>query len=191
MAEGQADGEVAGIELGWFDLGSGTVRTARVEGFAISASGPPLAARLADRETLPRLLAVGLAAILAGVLIVWGARRLLPHAAARYREWRERRRAGKGWALAELKRAIDRRDHGAAVVLVDLWAARLPRTGKTEADAVRRALTRIGEKLYGRGDNPPSTADWRAVRVALDDAARVRQHESRGALPPLNPSEAA
>ena len=63
VAEGGGAGEIPAVTLDWYDLGSGEITTAAVDGFAIAVDGPPAAAAMAEPRDL-RMMALWGAAVL-------------------------------------------------------------------------------------------------------------------------------
>lgn len=190
MAEGGTEGHVPGIQLRWFNLTSGMVETATLEGFDVSVEGPPASSPVPERSTL-MLAAAGLAAVVALSLLSLLIRWFWPRAAAAYRRRQVRRFASKAWAEREMLKAIRRHDYTGTLRALDEWASRPPATDAALLAAVHRALTGVGRAIYGRASEKPPSAEWRAVHDAVKRASAGRRHDVINGLPPLNPKVAS
>src|SRR3546814_8357546 len=102
MAEGGASGRVPEIELRWFNLKSGRVETATVDGFDISVEGPPASGPARERSMLA-LAAAGLAILVALATLTFLVRRFWPRAVDAHRRRQARRRASKAWAKRAMR----------------------------------------------------------------------------------------
>ncbi|MGI6853320.1 hypothetical protein [Mesorhizobium sp. 1B3] len=189
MAEGGAQGRVPGIELRWFNLTSGTIETATLDGFDISVEGPPASRPVPERSIL-LLAAAGLSALVALALLALLIRWLWPRAAATYRRRKARRLASKAWAEREMLKAIRHRDYPATLRTIDEWASRTPATDGVLVASVHGALTKVGRSIYGPAREKPSPAEWEAVHDAVKAALVSRAQSTGNGLPPLNPSRA-
>lgn len=183
MAESGATGHVPEIELRWFNLQTGAVETAKVEGFDISVAGLPA------RQPLGRskLVAAGIAAVIVLALLVLLIRRLLPRAMDARRRRRAGRLASKAWAERAMFEAVRRHDYPATLHALDEWASRSPVTDAARLAPAHQALTRIGRAIYGKTRDRPMPADWRDVRRSIEQAVIERRPSAGGELPPLNP----
>lgn len=186
MAEGGTAGHVPGIELRWFNLKSGAIETATLDGFDISVEGPPVSRPAPDRSTL-MLAAAGLAALVGLAVLALLIRWAWPRAASAYHSRRARRLASKAWAERVMLKAIHRHDYPATLRAVDEWAARPPVTDAARLAPVHQALTGIGRSIYGQTKRKPLSDDWRAVNEAVKQASAAPAGEGGYALPPLNP----
>lgn len=190
MAEGGAAGRVPGIELRWFNLKSGTIETATLDGFDISVEGPPAARPAPERSTL-MLAAAGLAALVVLAVFALLIRRYWPRAIDAYRRRQARRLASKAWAERAMLKVIQRRDYPATLRAVDEWAARPPVTDAARIVPVYRALTGIGRSIYGQVEGKPQSGEWRTVSEAVRQVLAGPPHSARNELPPLNPKVAS
>jgi hypothetical protein len=186
VAEGGGSGEAPPVSLDWYNLKTGKVETATLEGFAISVDGPP--ARRAEPRDWRTIALTALAGALALALVLWLLRRLLPPLGpwlrARHAAWL----ASESHAYAELHRVAGRRDHAALRPALDAWAARVPGPDPRRHPALQDALTRIGAARYGRTAPDDTAAAWRALLAALPQARRAsRASQGAALLPPLNP----
>jgi hypothetical protein len=187
VAEGGGSGVAPPVSLDWYNLESGKVETAAVEGFAIRVDGPPV------RSAEPRdWRAIGLAALagtLALALGLWVLRRVLPPLGrwvqARHADWS----ASEAHAYANLRHVVRRRDHAALRSALDAWAAKVPAPDPRRHPLLGDALTAIGAARYGRTASGDTTAAWRTLLSALSEVRRASRAPQAGAtvLPPLNP----
>ncbi|MEM7176894.1 MAG: tetratricopeptide repeat protein [Pseudomonadota bacterium] len=187
MAEGGGRYQLPQIAVEWFNLESGQVETARVDGLEITVNGP---APVVDGSAPPgwRSMALALALALAGVaalaLILW---RLWPVFGARRRAHREAYLASEDWAYRHVLRQIARRDYGAAVQACDLWWRRLTE-GSGFTPEMTGALLTLGRARFGAAT--PDAAAWKDLHRAVAAArmaARRRRQRGEPTLGPLNP----
>jgi hypothetical protein len=188
VAEGGGSGEVPGVTLDWFNLETGAVETASVDGFAIAVDGPPAqtAAQPRDWRVIALMALAGPVALAAGV---WAFRRVVPFLGGWIGVVRARRLASESHAYAELRRVVASREHARLRPALDLWAERVPGRDPREEPRLRFALTELGAARYGLA--APTNADhaWRALAKELP-AARKSCHSANQAhaLPRLNPA---
>ncbi|HRY25891.1 MAG: BatD family protein [Geminicoccaceae bacterium] len=186
VAEGGGSGEAPAVSLDWYNLKSGEVETASVDGFPIEVDGPP--ASSAEPRDWRAIGLASLAALLALAVVAWLLRRLLPPFGRWLRERRTERLASEGHAFGQLQRAVARRDEPALRPALDAWAAKVEGHDPREHPGVRHALVAIGAARYGRGASGDAGAGWRALAAALPEARRDALARDRlAALPPLNP----
>ncbi len=186
MAEGGTTGRVPGIELRWFNLKSGTIETATLDGFDISVEGPPVSRPAPERSTL-MLAAAGLAAIVGLAVLAFPIRWVWPRAASAYHSRQVRRLASKAWEERVLLKAIRKHDYPATLRAVDDWASRPPVADPAQIAPIYQALTGIGRSIYGRTKWRPSSGEWRTVSEAVARALSVPAGKGGNPLPPLNP----
>lgn len=171
------------IAIDWFNVETGQVETARVDGATLSvdAPGPPVAPVIN-----PRQVAVILGALIVLWLAVRGARKyLLPP----LRHLRDRQaaawEASEAFAARQVRRAIGNHDLAATHTALGTWSERCPGSGSPDLEA---ALARIGAQSYrGQAGNG---GDWAMVSAAFQSERDRRLAESKiadSALPPLNP----
>ncbi|MCA0850547.1 BatD family protein [Salipiger thiooxidans] len=188
VAEAGGGGTVPAVELQWYDIDDGTVKTASVAPVTLQVDGPP--AQSAAPLDLRRLLLLGLAVVvgLAGVIAL--VRRALPVLARRREEQRARVLASENHAWQQLSQAVARRDDAALRPALDLWASRCDGADPRRAPAVQHALLALGAARYGGGEaNAP--AAWHMLDAALRETrGRQRRHRDASPLPPLNPGRA-
>ncbi|MFC3612308.1 hypothetical protein ACFORG_00925 [Lutimaribacter marinistellae] len=186
VAKGGGNGDVPGVSVEWYNLRTGAVETATVDGFAIEVSGPPAVdGEVRDwRAHLPMIL-LALAVLGVGLVLY---RWLMPRVAA----WRAQRRAdylaSEDHAYKLLRQEVSARNMARLPAAIDVWAARVDGPDPRRDPGVQAAMLRLGESRYGTApqDDP---AAWSAVASALDAARAVsRGQTARGSgLPPLNP----
>jgi hypothetical protein len=186
VAEGGGSGEAPPVSLDWYNLESGEVETAAVEGFTIKVDGPPL--RSAEPRDWRAIAFAALAGALALALGLWLLRWTVPPLGrwvrARHSDWL----ASEAHAYAELRRVARRRDHAALRPALDAWAAKLPGPDPRRHPLLQDALTGIGAARYGRTAPGGTTAAWRRLLSALSEVRHTpRAPRGATALPPLNP----
>ncbi len=186
MAEGGGSGQVPRIELRWFNLKSGAIETASVDGFDISVDAPPAMSQ-DDRRLSFIKAGLGLAILVLIALLALAIRHYWPRLAAAHHRRQERQRASKAWTRRELLAAVERRDYQAVIHALDEWAARDPVPDPSRVAPVRQALMAIGASLYGRGPKEPSAGDWRNVGEAVRTMLAAPPDREGSGLPPLNP----
>ncbi|MDW4497358.1 hypothetical protein R5H30_05140 [Sulfitobacter sp. D35] len=185
MAAGGGAGTVPALTLDWYNLDTGEIETASVEGFDVSVSGPPRdQPTLADRLD-PRLIAAGVAVLVALALLL---RFAWPRLVAARHARQAARLAGKAHAEREAMRAIRARDLDGARRWIDEWARRAPVTEAPRLQAISEAMTRIGAHRFGPHPDQVPDADWTALKVALQQRGRGRVEPGNVTLAPLNPS---
>ena len=185
VAEAGGGGTVPGVSLDWYNLETGAVETASVDGFEVSVEGPP-AGRAGSppwRAIMATVLGAGIALLLAAAL----ARRLWPPlrrwAGARRAEWL----ASETHAYRELRRVVARRDHAALRPALDRWSERVAGEDPRRDPRLRSAMTSLGAARYGGEVTEPEDG-WRALETVLPTLRRSRSgHRTAAALPPLNP----
>jgi len=184
VAESGGAGTFPDIAVSWYNLSSGKVETATVEGFAIAVDAPKAASTaVSGRE-------IAAYAVLSLVVFGLGAG-LWRVFAPRLRSWRADRRAryeaSEAWAYASVKEAMRLRDMGRLFTAVDVWAARASIDPREETE-LASALCALGALRYGQAQGAETKA-WAAVRAAFE-ATRKKTRTRRSAdltLPPLNP----
>ncbi len=186
VAEHGGGGELPPVAIDWFNLSTGQVETARVDGVAIAVDGPP--ARSAEPRDWRAIALAALAGLLALALLAWLLRRALPPLTRWLRARRAQRLASEAHAYALLRRAVARRDHAGLRPALDVWAGRLAGADPRLHPLVQAALTALGAARYGGGTAGDAAGAWRALAAALPAARRgAATARARAALPPLNP----
>lgn len=188
VAEGGGSGTAPPVALRWYNLDSGTVETAAVEGFDISVDGPP--ARASAPRNWPVIAATALAGLAALVLGLWLMRRIAPPLNRWLRARRADWQASETRAYAHLRRVVARRDHAALGPALDAWAAAVDGPDPRRYAGIVRALSGIGAGRYGRTEAGADVSAWHALGAALAQARRMvraRTRASGAGLPPLNP----
>ena len=134
VAAGGGAFQLPPVRLDWFNLDTGRVETAEIDGLEIVVTGD-VAASSDDRASRwPALLAALALVVLAA--IAWAAWRMAPLVSA----WRQRRRvawqASERFACQAVRSALRARDLAAALSAKTLWDTRLPPTDATGRDGV-------------------------------------------------------
>ncbi len=177
VAEGGGAGMVPGVTLAWFNLESGKVETATLDGFAVHIDGPPVL-RAQDGWpdwVLPVAVAALLVAVLGG-LALWMRAPFGRWLAAR----RARYRASEAFGWAAVQRAVRARDLGALYPALDLWSARAGRGDLSADPAVQAALLQLGQARYGVGTE--GSAQARQAWQALAHGLRAARPTGRGGM---------
>lgn len=183
--------ELPEISFEWFNIKSGKVETATLNGavYAIDAPAPERVPLLT-----PRQIALVMAGVLALALVGWALHRWawpLVHAGLRTRK--QRHLASEVYAADQVKKAIRAHDLHRVAATLTLWEARLPTSATPQDVALETALLRAGAARYRSAQNGAEpAADWPDVTRAFDKARKARldarRREKRvSALPPLNP----
>ncbi|MDA7963976.1 hypothetical protein [Ruegeria sp.] len=190
LAQSGGEGAANAISVDWFNLESGQVETAMVEGFALTVDAP--VARQATDLSLRVLIWIGIGCV-AVIGLMWLAWRPIESRWVRYRADRQARHlASVAFARDSMLEAIRNRDLVACLNALDLWADRAGGYDPRQDTAIKQALARIGEVRYG---GSPASLDevgaWgdllQATRKLPAKNGKTRVHP---ALPPLNPPSA-
>ncbi|WP_148862862.1 BatD family protein [Marinobacter fonticola] len=187
VAQGGGEYDVPSVSLDWYNLTTGNVETASVEGFAFDVDGPPAPARAeVNWRSVVVVAMLLLLCLLAGFWIVrrWGG-------AVRHR-WetaRARRRDSETHAYRDVKKTIARRDNARLYAALDVWAARTPGHDPRHNPELRKALLKLGEARYGGRGEANTDRVWRDLERAVAGAriAGRKEASAKQALPPLNP----
>lgn len=184
VAEGGGSGRMPDISLRWFNLESGEIETATVEGVDIAISGP------AARSLPPRARLVAGALVLAGLLATaLLARALMPRITRWLKARHEARLASEAHAFHVAMQTVRARNHQAFRQALDVWAARMPGRDPRSDPRLQDALLDLGAARYREAGGADEAAAWSTVAGALESA---RQGDATRAthvsLPPLNPA---
>lgn len=187
VAKGGGSGTAPAVTLDWYNLQTGRVETASVEGFEISITGPP--ADDGGAVDWRMIAAAAVAGLFVVALVLLAARRL----GRGLRRWiaarREAWEASEAHAYRRLRRAIGRRDLSSLFPALDTWADRLPGADPRCDPLITAALTGIGGTRFGKGGDEDSSAPWAALGAAVKAARRRSRRTAREpTLPPLNPA---
>ena len=185
VAEGGGRGQAPAITLKWFNLGTGMVETATVEGFDIVVTGPP--ARTLEQRDWGRRALVSIAGLLALAIAAMLLRRAWPHMTRWYQEWHAAWLASEPYAYARLRRIVSRHDHAALRPALDEWADRFDNGDPRLHPGIATALLALGKERYGTAREQGASDAWGALATSLPQARRATRATPRGsALPPLN-----
>jgi hypothetical protein len=189
VAEGGGSGEEPVVTLDWYNLSTGEVETASVEGFAIAVDGPPAEAGAEPRDwrAIALMALAGVVAIAAGV---WLFHMISPMLGCWISDARGRRLASEAYAYSELRRVIASRDHARLRPALDLWAERVTGPDPREQPRLRSALAELGAARYGPAAPTDTDHAWHDLAEALPDARKSCRSTSSAlrALPRLNPA---
>lgn len=182
VAETGGDGVLPTVQLDWYDIDDGQIRSAQVEGVSYSIKGAPIAPH--QPVTIVKMITgVLLGTMILGLLIfrIWP---LCHNALARRRS---AYLASESFAWSQLIRMISAKDHRRVRLALDLWGDRWIGPDPRKSSDVQSALYALGAAHYGgvaATDHP-----WDTLLKALKDHRRSdRSKDARPALPPLNPA---
>jgi hypothetical protein len=186
VAEGGGAGEEMPVSVEWYNLGTGKIETASVEGFAIAVDGPPVSS--SEPRDWKMIVLAGLAALVAAFVVGWLLRRIAPGLS---RLWSERTAAwlaSEGHAYAKLRRVVAKRDHAALRPALDLWAGRAAGPDPREVPQLQAALTALGKARYGPAAPSSEMDAWGEISGAITTLRNTRRVRFRLAspLPSLN-----
>ena len=185
VAEGGGRGQAPAITLKWFNLGSGKIETATVEGFDIVVTGPP--ARTLEQRDWRRIAVSGLAGLLALVIAAMLLRRTWPQVTRWYEEGRAAWLASEPYAYARLRRTVARHDHASLRPALDEWAQRFENADPRLDHTITTALLGLGKERYGATREGGEADAWKALAAALPQVRRaMRSGRRTSSLPPLN-----
>ncbi|OUS35664.1 hypothetical protein A9Q94_12275 [Rhodobacterales bacterium 56_14_T64] len=142
------------IELHWFDLDDGIVKTIRLQGATFDIAEPPPppldAAAIAFRAIV---------ALVVLLLTLWSVRRLTPWISYQYQILKERWLFSPHYARRQVISALKTRDLSACYLALDLWQRAVP--SQTRRREVTDLLLPIGKAQYS-GTAPDGSANhWR------------------------------
>ena len=188
VAQSGGAGSVPPIELTWYNLETGDVETARIEGFDLSVDGPVAK----DRIPIDVRLVILWAGALALACIV--GYRLLSIFLPRLKAWRRAhqsaREATEKWAFARLEDTLRQRNYSAFLKAYEVWRRRTPCPARLEAE-LNSSVTELGASLFGTAQSDPDKA-WSDVARAVSDVrqshlTKVKRAQRTPGLAPLNP----
>ena len=187
VAEGGGAGEAPSLTVDWYNLQTGMVETASLDGFAISVDGPP--AQQAEPRDWRAIATTALLALLGLAIAYWLLKRLIPPLVRMVRAGHDAWLASEPYAFSLVKRAARKRDLAALLPALDEWAKRVPGSDPRTALALKTALHEIGASRYGRQASASKDTGWHSLQSALADARRdaVRTRKEQYHLQPLNP----
>lgn len=182
------------VTLRWFNLDSGQVETAEVEGFEMTVRGPPPAAKT-DSDW--RQSVTGWAPVILGVAaLLFASWRLWPRIARWRRARRVAYRASEDYAYRRAVQQLEARQLDGAFRAITRWWQLASAGSRELPEPLAAALASIGAGRYGRPDaRTPDPDPWSGARRALDGARKeiLRSADDRrhDPLPPINPVAAA
>lgn len=188
VAESGGAGTVPPVEIAWYNLESGKVETARVDGFDLTVDGP--VARAQSDFDLRRAMLRAILALVALFLAYRVARVLRPRLAAWQTARQSAHEASEAWAYDQAQKTIRRRDYAAFSIACETWLARTTLSA-SQISNLMTEVTALGACLFGTA---PSDADlaWTRLSRALSDTRattlrQARNERQRQPLAPLNP----
>jgi hypothetical protein len=172
LAESGGSGAAPSIELRWFNLQSGEVETARLDGFELTVDAP--AAWIKNSLDAGAIGLILMVAAASGLLAFLSYRFVLPLARISVQRRKAARRASEAWAFDEVRTAIARQDYSAFVRAADVWAARAIGPDKSPDAELSAAMMELGACIYGKTPDDPAAA-WNALNKAfLNTRKRIR-----------------
>lgn len=186
VAEGGGGGTAPAIELGWYDIDDGLVKTASADAVDFHVEGPP--AQTSEPRDWTHIGAVALVALAGLGLLVVLVRRIAPRVRQHREELIARRLASERHAWQEMMRTVARRDESAFRRALEVWAQRVETHDPRNAPELQSALTALGAARFGRLAGNTDSA-WKSIDTALRRSRQARHPDAlRAHLPPLNPS---
>ncbi|MFD0981316.1 hypothetical protein [Tropicimonas aquimaris] len=183
--------DLPAISVEWFNIDSGEVETAQLEGvtLTIDAPPPPREPRFTGRQVALAGVALALLAGLGWLLV----RFALPPVRRAFENRNQARLQSEAHAAGEVRHAIAARDLPAFLAAREAWTRRCPAVPGNPPDALDAAAVAVSSALYGRGAAVAGDGGWRALGAAFEQERkhRLTVHGHRvliDALPPLNPS---
>ncbi|MEM6634707.1 MAG: hypothetical protein AAF667_02335 [Pseudomonadota bacterium] len=190
VAESGGSGAVPAVELRWYNLESGEIETASIDGFEVTVDGPVA-------RNLPKVDAriVALIAVLAGLALyaaIRGFRYLSPRIAGYLARRRAAHVASEAWAYDRLRSSVADKNYPAFAADFEVWWHRLPGPSSHLDPPLRAAIAELGACIYGKGHNDANKA-WADVSKALKTTRTERlnlslRNRDLAALYPLNPT---
>ena len=186
IAESGGAGSAPPVSFRWYNLKTGKVETASIDGFdlrvdaPVAADGPPLDRRL--------WVLVGVSGSIAAGLLFLGLHFLRPRLRSYLAHRAAARLASEEWAFNEVRRRIAAGDFDGVSKGLDLWAARCPGQDPRSDSDLNLAVTALGAARYGK--QPTAEGDaWSRLDAALPTVRRlaISQSKAGSLLPPLNP----
>ena len=174
---------LAEIAIDWFNLDTGEVETAMVEGQTITIVGEATSnASEAPDWRLWASIAAG------GLLILWVLRRIWPGLVERFTQLKSQWISSEPYAFRALVKAIGKRDLNLTYAALLQWFEHFP---EASPNTVKPALERIGSARFSDDLAPGNGDPWAKLRAAITrlrgDCLAARRRNSGNALKPLNP----
>ncbi len=171
------------LHIDWFNLDTGQVETASVEGrsFTIAGEAASSATEALDWRQLVGSVAVGL-------LILWILRKTWPALVQKLAELKARWTSSEPYAFRTVMKAIRKRDLNLTYAALLQWLDHFPDASQ---NTLQPALERIGSKRFSNSLSEDSGDPWHALRVAVktlrSESRNAARRHSENALKPLNP----
>ncbi len=181
---------VPSVSLSWYNLLSGKVEEARLDGFAIDVIGAHTGGKTSQIIGI-FLTAIAAFTLFGGLLYWFGIRPWERAIFGWFRRQHQRWRRSEIWAYRQLRTAIASRDYAAFCMALDAWVSKTSAPDPRRNSEFRRLLVRIGEARYGKsGKMAISDQEWRKLRELLAKLRRAsgQAHKHARGLGALNPS---
>ncbi|MCV6598777.1 MAG: hypothetical protein OIF40_17070 [Mangrovicoccus sp.] len=187
LAEGGGGGSLPDITLKWYNITSGQVETAQIDGVKLDVTGPP--AVLADPAARGALIAWAAAALAALGILGLVLRRFWPRFKAGFAAKRAAYEASEPYAWHGVQQAIKQQDLHALHGALDLWAMRHDGKDPRQSPRVEQALCNLGASQYAAHGASAAAQSWTKLEQALSELREsYRYHGTTSSLPPLNPA---
>lgn len=145
------------IELHWFDLEEGIVKTIRLQGATFDIAKPP------PPPLDPTVIAFRVIITLAVLaLTFWAVRRLTPWISYQHLHLKERWKRSPQYARRQVILALKARDLSACFLALDLWQHAVP--GENRRREVTELLLPLGKAQYSATATDGSAALWRDAK---------------------------
>lgn len=194
----QADGQVSlpPIVLDWFNVETGKIEQAKVDGLDLAILAAPVAPLTLSPQLLARYAALGLFATLSLWLAAWLLMRfVLPVVHTRVQAARLAFRASEPYAYRQLNRAIDARALDRVLTGLDRWRQFYPDVAAADLQGITQGLHNIGQAQFGglsRTADAAPHSSWHDLKHSSHMARKALRKRQKAALadrslPPLNP----
>ena len=188
VAQGGGVVDLAPISLNWFNLETGKVETASLEGPSFTVTAPP------PPPPGPADYALWAAMGLGGLGLIWGFARLVwPRLRRLQLRFVSAWQASERFAHRRVAGALKARELNATYAALDKWSGFYAPLDPRDLAQMSGALAGIGAAQYGKAGPAIEKPDWRDAGRAyfnLRKNARSRRkaRKTGGILPVLNPS---
>ncbi|MEP2533426.1 BatD family protein [Shimia sp.] len=197
VVEGSVQGTLPALTLDWFNMSGNAVEAATLDGVDVQATAPAAPAAAAKDIDWKPLLIRAVPILIALVVLVLAAQRLMPRLTLALRRKQQRHRASAAFAWTALKSALGAQDLSATRAALSEWQRRAGQLPASEMAEIEAAFAAIGRVRFGPNpssnpsSNPGANEDayWQSLSRLIDcakHAGSTRAHTD-SALPALNP----
>ncbi|MFT7594222.1 MAG: hypothetical protein ACI8R4_001540 [Paracoccaceae bacterium] len=187
MAQAGGDAALPEIAVQWFNLDSGKVEIATLDGMALSiAVPPPPPPGPADYARWAMMLVAALIAIWLFARFLW------PRLRATLQGIRSSWVTSESYAARQMRHALRAESLGEIYAALDQWAGFYPGMGGAERSSLDAALADLGATRFAKTGPSNDTSSRRKSRDAFDalraaQRATAKKQTSSAGLAPLNP----